>query len=63
MKKIVLLAFATVLMMVSCTNRQKTPQFKENPDMEYRTLGSTGLRVGGQLGRKGARQLHLPRLD
>ncbi|MBQ2076913.1 MAG: aldo/keto reductase [Bacteroidales bacterium] len=46
MKKIVLLAFATVLMMVSCTNRQKTPQFKENPDMEYRTLGSTGLRVG-----------------
>ena len=46
MKKIVLLAFATILMMVSCTNRQKTPQFKENPDMEYRTLGSTGLRVG-----------------
>ena len=46
MKKIVLLAFATILMMVSCTNRQKAPQFKENPDMEYRTLGSTGLRVG-----------------
>ena len=46
MKKIVLFALAITLIMVSCTNRQETQQIKENPDMEYRTLGSTGLRVG-----------------
>ncbi len=31
------------LIVISC-NKKK--EFVENPDMEYRTLGSTGLRVG-----------------
>ena len=32
------------LIVFSCNQKKKT--FTENPDMEYRTLGSTGLRVG-----------------
>ena len=32
--------------MAGCGNKQEKQQTKENPDMEYRTLGSTGLRVG-----------------
>lgn len=47
MKKInILFAFAAILALVGCGNRQEKQQIKENPDMEYRTLGSTGLRVG-----------------
>ena len=33
-----------VLLLTACNSKSNT--FKENPDMEYRTLGSTGLRVG-----------------
>ena len=49
MKKIQLVSMPVILvllaacMMVSC---QKKKTFVENPNMEYRTLGSTGLRVG-----------------
>ena len=46
MKKLALLAFAVTLIMAGCGNKQEKQQTKENPDMEYRTLGSTGLRVG-----------------
>ena len=46
MKKTLLLAFAATLMLAGCGNRHEKPQTTENPDMEYRTLGSTGLRVG-----------------
>ena len=39
------LAFVcAVLLLAACNSKSNT--FKENPDMEYRTLGSTGLRVG-----------------
>ena len=39
------LAFVcAVLLLAACNSKRNT--FKENPDMEYRTLGSTGLRVG-----------------
>ena len=34
------------LLLTSCNNKKNTTKFVENPDMEYRTLGSTGLRVG-----------------
>ena len=46
MKKTLLFAFAATLLLAGCGNRQEKPQTTENPDMEYRTLGSTGLRVG-----------------
>ena len=36
----------TVLLLAACNGKKKTSNFKENPNMEYRTLGSTGLRVG-----------------
>ena len=45
MKKLALLALA-VFILAGCGNKQEKQQTKENPDMEYRTLGSTGLRVG-----------------
>ena len=47
-----LLLFCMVSLFFSCSNKQEKEQvddttaLKENPDMEYRTLGSTGLRVG-----------------
>jgi len=40
-----LLTVCAAWLLVSCKGKQKT-KFVENPDMEYRTLGSTGLRVG-----------------
>lgn len=36
----------TMLLLAACNGKKKTSNFKENPNMEYRTLGSTGLRVG-----------------
>ena len=36
----------TALLLFACNSKKETPAFVENPDMEYRTLGSTGLRVG-----------------
>ena len=36
----------TMLLLTSCNNKKSETKFVENPDMEYRTLGSTGLRVG-----------------
>lgn len=36
----------TVLLLAACNGKKKISNFKENPNMEYRTLGSTGLRVG-----------------
>ena len=47
-----IMLFCMVSLFFSCSNKQgqeqpsDTTAFKENPDMEYRTLGSTGLRVG-----------------
>ena len=35
-----------VLLLTSCNDKKAKSKFVENPDMEYRTLGSTGLRVG-----------------
>ena len=46
MKKLALLALAVTMVLAGCGNKQEKQQIKENPDMEYRTLGSTGLRVG-----------------
>ena len=41
------LAFVcAVLLLSACDGKKKANTFTENPDMEYRTLGSTGLRVG-----------------
>lgn len=41
-----LLVFCLAFLLFSCNNKKSEPKFVENPDMEYRTLGSTGLRVG-----------------
>ena len=45
MKRIIIpfLLIGLLLTVFSC---HKKPTFKENPDMAYRTLGSTGIRVG-----------------
>ena len=41
-----LCVLCATLLLTSCNNKKNTTKFVENPDMEYRTLGSTGLRVG-----------------
>ena len=41
-----LAAVCAVLLLASCNNKKNETTFVENPDMEYRTLGSTGLHVG-----------------
>ena len=41
-----LVMLCATLLLTSCNNKKDTTKFVENPDMEYRTLGSTGLRVG-----------------
>jgi len=40
------LAFVCAVLLLAACNGKKNTKIKENPDMEYRTLGSTGLRVG-----------------
>ena len=41
-----LCVLCATLLLTSCNNKKNATKFVENPDMEYRTLGSTGLRVG-----------------
>lgn len=46
MNRNTVIALLAVCLLVLCFSCQKKSAFKENPDMAYRTLGSTGIRVG-----------------
>ena len=45
MKKIII-PFLLIGLLLTAFSCRKKQAFKENPDMAYRTLGSTGIRVG-----------------
>ena len=47
MKRLALFAMTAALLLAGCSSKQEKEKATEkNPDMEYRTLGSTGLSVG-----------------